>query len=411
MPAIDVRSAIPRGGFLEAWLDLTEPFEYPESYALFSLLVMASCAVDGRVLINPNHEPSPMTNLFVLLYGPSGFGKSTALWHGVDLLKRAQPEAPLLPENFTMESLIGLLAEKSKEPSHEHPDRMGRAPGLIIAEEMSTLLGGADYRLENSKALSKLYDCRAVMRNLTRAHGDETIKFPYVVLGGCSTPEWIEMLDPRSLSGGLWRRILVVSEWQPKHEAPNPKWDTVKLSYLAEIFSTRFNPARIGSPCMELTPEAHRLNESWYKSTLRGYRNRPSSEREGFYIKSMQTHVYKVGALLHLIEGGDPLVLPASALEAGQKLVETLTPGTFQVYSTLVPTPFARLKATVIRVALSVPEPLDGMGLDRAVGRDCHARPRDITEARCALHNEGALIKRPDERYEVKGAVYKARSA
>jgi len=391
LPAIDVRSTIPLGGFIEDWLRLTEPFEYPYSYGLFALLTMASCAVDGRIDINPDHEPNPKPNLYTILYGPSGFGKSTALWHGVDMLGKAMPDAPVLPETFTMESLVGLLAEKSKQPDEEHPERMGRAPGLIIAEEMSTLLGGADYRLENSKALSKLYDCRPVTRNLTRAHGDEVIKKPYIVLGGCSTPEWIESLDPRALTGGLWRRILMVSEWMPKCEASKPKLNSVLMNRLAAIFASRFSLERIPASFMRLDEEAEKVNDTWYHSILRKRRAAVRTEREGFFVKSLQTHIYKVGALVHLLEGGKPDVLPAAALVSGQKIIDSILPGTFQAYASLVPGPFARLKAVVVRQMLAQPGKILGIKLDSLVTQDTGARRRDAVEARNNLIDEGVL--------------------
>ena len=383
--SIDVRSAVPKGGFLASWLDYVEPFEYPESYSLFAMLACAACAIDGRVLVNPGSKPETYTNIYTLLYGPSGTRKSDALLDAVDLLADAVPEAPILPENFSSEALIHRLAQDSKDPDEENPHRRSRGTGMIVAEEISTLIGGKDYRLENSKDLSKLWDSRAVATFLTIARGEQVVKNAYVTLAACSAPEWTELMDPRALTGGFWRRIMLVCEYKKRKDSSHPIPNTVLRNRLADIFRGRVGPAAFRGTLMRLNPGALELNDDWYSHRLKELVSKACSQREEHFVNTLQAHSYKIAALVHLLEGGDPEWLNEDSLAVGFNLLEKLLPGTFQVYSSLVPTPFARLKSTAMRAAQSFGRKFSMAELDRAVSEEAGVHPNQAAEARKAL--------------------------
>ena len=389
--SIDVRSAVPKGGFLAGWLDYVEPFEYPESYSLFAMLACAACAVDGRVLVNPGSKPETYTNIYALLYGPSGTRKSDALLDAVDLLADAVPEAPILPENFSSEALIHRLAQDSLSVDEEHPNRRGRGTGMIVAEEISTLIGGKDYRLENSKDLSKLWDCRGVASFLTIARGEQIVKNAYVTLAACSAPEWTELMDPRALTGGFWRRLLLVCEYKKRKDAPHPISNTVLRNRLADRFRDRVGPAAFKGTLMHLGAEALELNEDWYAHRLKDLQKKASAQREQHFVNTLQAHSFKIAALVHLLEGGNPEELSGVSLATGLSLLEKLLPGTFTVYSSLVPTPFARLKSTAMRAALSFERDFSMGELDKAVAEEAGVHPNQAAEARKALCFAGRL--------------------
>src|SRR5947208_2705260 len=77
------------GGFIDRWLQFCEPFEFPDSFAIFSLLACASAAIDRRIRVNPGNEPSPYPALYVVLYGPSGVKKGGAIKYATWLFSKA----------------------------------------------------------------------------------------------------------------------------------------------------------------------------------------------------------------------------------------------------------------------------------------------------------------------------------
>jgi len=394
LPQIDIRSALEGHEFVKEWLRYIEPFEYPDSFSIFGLLAMAACAVDKRILINSGAKPETWTNIYVLLYGPSGSRKSEALLDAFDLLAASFPEAPIFPMNFTMEALRNRMHKESAE--------FGRAPGLILAEELSTLLGGRDYLLNNSLFLGKIWEGRKEETFETVAHQDQIIKESYVTLGACTTPDAFGDLDPRALSAGFLRRIMIISEKKPKRKSALPKLNTRFFNtILVPRFRDRFEQRKIDPKgvLMRLSPDAEKLNQEWYHGDLEKLGEQHVGPRESHFIGSMQVHVFKIAALLHLLDGGDPKELSEGSLKRGLDVVGAILPGTFEAYNALVPSFFARVCMVVRRIASN--GPILETVLDAAVKAEIGATPEQAAAARMSLLTDGVL-KRGQGKVEVR---------
>lgn len=393
---IDLEGCYPKGGMIADYMRFAEPFEFPRSYALFSLLAAASCAVEGRILVNPGTQPSPFTNLYVLLYGPSGCRKGAAMEYARELLARALPDSPILPSSGTMQGIMDELAEKTAE--------LGRAPGMIYAEEFSDFIGGADYLERNSIFLTKLYDCRGEVTERTRTHKKITVRNPYVVVLGASNPDWFEQINPRLLSGGFLRRLLLVVEYGPRQEAASPTVNTVLFNALVDRFRDRFSPASFPGALMRLDGAAQELNRQWYHDVIGELRRRVASERESHFVNTMQEHALKLGAMIELLERnfGAPVdTMHVESLACGQKLVLRLLPGIFQAYRSLSGTPLAKLKAATIRIARNAVG-MTPQRLDRAVRDDTGMDAQKVAQAREELLNDGVLVLETDGKVRVR---------
>jgi len=64
-------------GIIQRYVHQTREFEAPTSYHVFSLLAAVSAAIARRVVISRGGFRL-WPNLYVLLHGPSGIGKSVA---------------------------------------------------------------------------------------------------------------------------------------------------------------------------------------------------------------------------------------------------------------------------------------------------------------------------------------------
>lgn len=398
MQSINLEGCYPRGGLIEDWLRFTEPFEFPRSYALLSLLAVGSCAIEGRVLVNPDTQPSPFTNLYVVLYGPSGSRKGAAMEYARELLARALPEAPILPSSGTMQGLIDELAEKT--------EIMGRSPGMIYSEEFSDFIGGADYLERNSMILTQLYDCRGEWTERTRKHQKIIVKNPYVVILGASNPDWFENVNPKLMTGGFLRRLLLVVENGPRQESHAPVVNTVLFNAMADRFRARFEPGAFKGTTMRMTPTAHELDKKWYADVVGGLRKRIRSEREAHFVNTMQEHAIKIGAVLELLERvpgmGSAEWLGAEALRCGQTIVMRLLPGIFQSYQSLAGTPIARLRAACVRVVRTF-DALTIIEVIRAVKDDTGAKAKDVAEALEDALADGRLVRGEDGKIRAGG--------
>ena len=388
MPAIDVRGAIPEGGFLHSWLQYARPFQSPDSFFVFALLACASAAVNRRVLVNPGEEPEVFTNTFCVLVGPSGVRKGTAIKEATRLLSDAVPETPIIPTGFTMAGLMDELEEQADEYEEEGSKKCG---GLAVAHEFARLIGGVDYQLANLGFLTELWDCpnRATYR--TRQHGHQAFPRPYVVLLGSSAEEGYNKIDQSVLDSGGLRRILHVVEAAPKHWETRTTKNSVLFNALAQVFKDRLGPAAFGPTLMRLSDAAHALREEWEKKVL-GPRREQASERERYFLSCADAHAIKLGALVTLLETDHPDRMEVGSLRIGQDLVMSIIENQFGFYRGLVPTPYARLKASMLR--LLAQSGASGMGseeFDRAVGDVTGARPEEVLAAKSALQREGRI--------------------
>ncbi len=386
MSLIDVRSHLEPDGFCIKWLDYCEPKEFPESYGLFSLLAVTAAAVNGRIIINPETTPSPPPNMYVLLYGPSGARKGEALRTAQSLLEDAVPEAPILPDDFNMEALTEYLAQESAE--------YGKCGGWVLSEEFSDLIGGADYMKRNTIFLTKLYDARPFQTRLTIAHDLQTIKSPYVVIGASVSTDWLDGVNPKALAGGFLRRLLIIAEFVKRQHRSSGFMDQNLYHRIRKLYRDRLGPKAFNATYMRLTPESRRVMDEWYEGPLAVLAN-GVPEREGHFVSCMQAHMLKLACLINVLEGRGPEWLEVPSVSTAIGLLDAIRPGIFQVYASLVPTPYARLRAAIIRTVQGFGktggEPAD---VDRAVVRGTGVKPTEAAKTRQQMILDGDLVIR-----------------
>src|SRR5712672_2352338 len=138
-------------GVIQRYVHLTRELEAPTSYHVFSLLAAVSAATGRRVVINRGaYRLWP--NLYVLLHGPSGIGKSVAAVNSVVLLRNAVGAGiRVYPEDLTGEGLSRIM--------HSQTDAGEPCVGFVFADEFGDLLGGQQYKEEFAKRLTRLYSC------------------------------------------------------------------------------------------------------------------------------------------------------------------------------------------------------------------------------------------------------------
>lgn len=409
-----IRAHIKRDGYIASWLDYTANFEYPECYAAFSLLVAASAAINGRITINAGYKPETMPNLYVVLYGPSGARKSEALLDAaIHLMAEAVPETPILPMNSTPEGLRHRLVADSRcegvknELRCQNDYHHGAARGLMLSEEFVSLVGGAEYQAGAARFLSKMWDTPRPFETFsTIAHGEEVIRNRYIVVGTCTTPKDFHMINFDALEGGLLRRLLIVQSFEPIKESPRPHINYPRLRELQKVFGDRLGHGAFADQAMSLSPAAAEVNERWYTTTLRRYRERARGEKAGKFVNSVQVHAFKIAAILELLEGGRPSVMQPESLRAAFGIVSDLLPGTFQAYEGMVPTALARLKTVVFESVAAARDGVSDLDIDVQVGAEMGVEGEAVSRARKALLAERKLLRGADGLLRLAARVY-----
>jgi hypothetical protein len=143
-------------------------------------------------------------NIWFLMIGPSGLAHKTTPWkyYVIPLLRKFHEltgKDLMLPNSFSVEGLI------------EYMRNTGNAEGIILRDEFTTLvkesLGEKSYNVDMIEFLSQLYD-GTVQKRYTRKAKLEEVRECYVVLLGCTTPYFYDVIEPHFFTQGVGNRIL-----------------------------------------------------------------------------------------------------------------------------------------------------------------------------------------------------------
>lgn len=197
----NIEQALPKDSMFRRWLACYPTEEAPKSYILFSGLAMLGAAFGRKVWFDQGHHKiRPMLN--ILLIGPSGIGKSTAISMGEQLLRKALPgpeERPQIIRGTTQEQL--------------HFDLSHKPHALLVASELANFFGRQKYMEGMIPYITELLDYGAEIEKRTRSAKVVTVYEPSVTVIGGSTVEWLqEQLPDSATSGGFLARFLIVSE-------------------------------------------------------------------------------------------------------------------------------------------------------------------------------------------------------
>lgn len=200
-------AALPPGHLLHRWLRVLSITELPESYQLAVGMAALGATLGRSVWIDQLHF-RVWPNQSVLLVGPSGVGKDTAIDAAEGLLRAVgRPR---------------ILGGRTIELVFEDMLSLGDpAVCFIPAPELSAFVGRKDYQRSMVQDLTNLLTTKAYADVRTKAHPDAIIPQPTVTLAAGSTAEWLHRALPAgSMEGGFLPRFLIVCEEYPARHVP-----------------------------------------------------------------------------------------------------------------------------------------------------------------------------------------------
>jgi hypothetical protein len=197
----EVCECLPKESWFTSWMKAWPLAESPRSYILFSGMACLGAALGRRVYFSLDvHKVYPLLNL--LLIGPSGIGKSTAMRDiAVNHL------IPPLPEDIKPNLLTG---KSTKEAIHQ--DLVVMPKSIILASELANLFSKEKYNEGMIPYMTDLLDL-APARVRTKSGGNMIIQRPECCVMGGSTKQWLQdMLPSTAGEGGFLPRFLIVKE-------------------------------------------------------------------------------------------------------------------------------------------------------------------------------------------------------
>jgi hypothetical protein len=311
--------------FLRDYLEFTSGNEAHPVYHHYSALVALSSIVSRRVWI-PQGYFDVYPNLYVVLVGPPGHKKTTAMSTCKKLLRELK-EIPFSAECQTKEALVLDMAEQTKTFKLE-PDNtlVEYHPITVCVTELSQFLGANSAHMVDF--LTTVYD-QDYYDVKTKNKGNDVITGPYLTLLACTTPSWINLyLKQDVISGGFSRRAIFVYETEEKERIPFPEITPTMVAAWKRVVDYSKKLLRVKG-IFQWDPEAKEFYADWYKNL-----QIPESEMmQGFY-RSKQVQVLKIAMLVALSESLD-LVMRTEYIKVALELLDIIEVNMDRLFSGL----------------------------------------------------------------------------
>ena len=262
-PYDDLLELCPSDTFLGEWMIGTEGMKVDPKYRLWTGMVALSAAINNNVRFR-----SMKGNLFVVLIGDTGVGKSSTITpmkrvikDGTTIPPLETPEVPVKQGVSSGEKFIDMTVIKSDLPGE--PNK----PAPIVAEfaEFSDLAQKANRNGSTIKeALIDAYDGNS-MGTASREHGDVFVEDPFVSLISSTQPRSMRrVMHEMDLESGFANRFIFVSGDPVYREKlfAGPTYDigyaTEKLAEVFDFYRDNDDPVQLefDNPATEAYLEA-----------------------------------------------------------------------------------------------------------------------------------------------------------
>lgn len=198
------------GRLLENWvdsyMDYTFNSEPPPSYKKWCAISTIAACLERKCSLQWDGTLYP--NLYVVLVGPSGARKGTAMRPAQALLRKMGIK--MSPEAVTREQLIRRIRKAGDQSITDTGSVIIHASLTIFSEELTVFLG-----YDNKQLMADLcnwYDCGDKWDYETKNMGQDNITNIWVNLIGATTPRLLQLTLPYATGGGLTSRIIFVFE-------------------------------------------------------------------------------------------------------------------------------------------------------------------------------------------------------
>lgn len=315
--------------WLKAFLEYTAELESPINYFRWAGLSTIAGAAQRKIFAEtPAFTIFP--NLYVVLCGPAGVKKSTAIRMGKRLLK----QVPGVNLSSDSPSVAGLIVEFTQITNVAH-----QSMSAFIGE-MSTLYENAPDTMTGF--LTAFYDGDDDYIKSTRSSKKEHITKPWLNLIAATTPSWLgDNLSRSAVEGGLVARTLYVYSEEVNLKNPFPEYTPAlrrlesalvnDLIHISTLYGNFGFAGGKGAAAWE-----------WYKKWYLDRSRLPAvadNRTSGYFTRKPQ-HLLRVALLVSLAKRDD-LLYTVEDLEVGLALLAALETGMAKTFSSVGGNTFA----------------------------------------------------------------------
>ena len=334
-------------GFITDFVYATRGREIASLYAVWSAIFAISSVLQRDAWMMDRHgDPwldREYINMYLLMIGPAGCGKSSAIKviqkvlagamfqlkeSGKAILERK--DATIISNMSTPEAFLSALHAHTKDPETKQRrqilDKESKEEGiqtikaigngLALISEFGSLLGKAKYMETMSTILLDLYDCPSMYRWNTVKRGHINIPEVFYNLVGATTLDSVASNVNTAImqDGFLSRTILAYVDGFPRSRVERFKTNCsvkdliIRLTWIAETQTGAYM----------LSQDARNKYREWYEDFMRKMNKNP--EKAGYMIRNRGL-VLKVATILKISDYTPGHEVELEHLEAAFKLV------------------------------------------------------------------------------------------
>lgn len=314
--------------WISGFMQYTENSEPPTQFRLWTAISVVAAALERKCYL----EWGSLTffpNMYIVLVGPSGCRKGTAMGPGLKMLDSLG--VSIAAESITREALIRELKNCNSNTVMEDTGEVILHSSLTIySPELIVFLGIDNKQLMND--LTDWWDCRERWTYRTKNMGSDDITNVWVNLLGATTPSVIQTALPTdAIGGGLTSRMIFINARKKAKTVPIPFLTPAEyklkddLEYDLEKIHCLRGKFQVSQEFVDCWIE-------WYTATD-GIKPFESNHFHG-YFERRPTHLMKLSTILNASRTDSMILEPQDfnrALEFLTKAEETM-PYTFIGY-------------------------------------------------------------------------------
>lgn len=278
--------------WIDGFMQYTENSEPPRQFRLWTAISVVAAALERKCYL----EWGSLTfypNLYVVLVGPSGCRKGTAMTPGLKLINSIGLK--VAAESVTREALIRDLKQANDNELVDDGKIILHSSLTIYSQELVVFLG-----TENKQLMSDLtdwYDCRDQWTYRTKNMGTDEIVNVWVNLIGATTPSIIQSALPQdAIGGGLTSRMIFINARRKEKTVPIPFYTPEELQ-LKDDLEVDYESIHCLRGQFKVTPAFVDCWADWYTATD----GKPPFESDHFggYFERRPQHLMKLSLVMN----------------------------------------------------------------------------------------------------------------
>lgn len=290
--------------WIDTFVEYTDRSEAPRLYRLWTAISCVGAALQRKCYLRWGYLTF-YPNMYVVLVGPSGARKGTALGPGYELLSECGIR--MSAQSTTLQALIRRLKEaNAQEQDLETGRTILHSSMTIFSEELTVFIGYQQREL--MAALCDWYDCKSRWIYDTKNMGTDEILGVWVNLMGATTPHLIQTTLPMdSIGGGLTSRIVFVYEHGKERVNPRPFLTQNELNF-RDSLRNDLEKITLMRGSFTYTDAFVDRWEQWYRHADLHPPKHLTDERFAGYRERRPTHLMKLSMIVSASESADMYV-------------------------------------------------------------------------------------------------------